>query len=225
MFSEKSVSEVAEGVTKGALDWSTEKIASFIQKLKERKLAFIEDKNTIEVVKEQYNSGEAKFYCKYIKDKELLFLVRMGLTLRKLESDEEKILNLRDKILHKFGINGLHIAQAAQTGILNRYFGLLIEKLTAEEDLENKIYTVLKNIEKHILFVSGNSKVAEIVRKATNIVDSHSPSIFVIAGLKSAAKNVSDAIISLNPIMEDYEQERFSSEEKEIVIFKMKTSN
>ncbi|MBI4981112.1 hypothetical protein HZC30_06165 [Candidatus Woesearchaeota archaeon] len=217
-------SEAVEGVTKGALDWSAENIASFVQKLKERKLAFIENRKTIEVVKEQYNSGESKFYSKYIKDKELLFLVRVGLTLRKLEEDEDKLLNLRNKIHHKYGINGLHIAQFVQNGILNRYFGLLIEKLTSEEELEKKIHDVLKNIEKHALFVSGNSKVAEIVRKATNIIDSHSPSIFVIAGLKSAAKIVSDAIAPLSSIMEDYEQERFSSEEKEIVIFKVKVN-
>ncbi|MEK6937990.1 MAG: hypothetical protein AABX04_03010 [Nanoarchaeota archaeon] len=215
-------SDVVEGITKGALDWSAEKIASFVQKLKERKLAFIEDRKTIEVVKEQYDSGESKFYNKYIKDKELLFLVRIGLTLRKLEEDEDKLLNLRNKVHHKYGINGLHIAQFVQNGILNRYFGLLIEKLTSEEDLEKKMYEVLKNIEKYALFVSGNSKVAEIVRKVTAIVDSHSPSIFVIAGLKSTAEIVSESVIPLGPIMEDYEQERFSSKGKEIVIFKMK---
>ena len=98
MSSDNPLSDVAEGTTKGLLDWSAEKIVQFVQKLKDKKLAFIEEKKTIEVVKEQYNSGEAKFYQKYIHDKNLLFLVRVGLTLRKIEDDEDRVQNLRNKI-------------------------------------------------------------------------------------------------------------------------------
>lgn len=222
MSSDNPISDIAEGVAKGALEWSAEKIASLVQGLRDRKLAFIEDRKTIEVVKEQYHSGESHFYGKYVKDNELLLLVRMGLTLRRLEEDEEKLLNLRDKIHRKYGIPGLHVAQFVQNGILNRYFGLLLEKIASEEELKQRMYEILKNIEKHALFVSSTSKIAEIVRKATAVIDSHSPSFFVIAGLKSAARIASEATIPLGPIMEDYEQERFSSEGKEIIIFKRK---
>ncbi|MBI2666049.1 hypothetical protein HYX13_00395 [Candidatus Woesearchaeota archaeon] len=222
MTSDNLVSDIAEGTTKGFLEWSTERITSLAKKIKEHKLAFIEEKKTIEIVKQQYNCGEIKFYERYIQDKELLLLVRMGLTLRKLEEDEERLLNLRDKIHMRYGPKGLHIAQFAQNGILNRYFGLLIEKLTSEEELKDKMYDVLKNIEKYALFVPANSKVAEIIRKTTTVIDSHSPSIYVIAGLKSAAPIASEAIISLEPVMESYDSERFSSKDKEIIIFKQK---
>ena len=56
----------------------------------------------------------AKFYSKYIKDKEILFLVKIGLTLRKLENDKERQHNLRDKIFRKFKVEGLHIAEFVQ---------------------------------------------------------------------------------------------------------------
>jgi len=62
MSSDSPISDVAEGTTKAVLEWSDAKITSFIKKFKERKLAFIEEPKTIELVKEQYRSGEAKFY-------------------------------------------------------------------------------------------------------------------------------------------------------------------
>jgi|SRR3989338_1342353 len=219
MSSEKVFSEATEGLVKGLLDWSTEKISGFVEKLKARKLAFIEESTTIAVVKELYNSGEAKFYAKYVKDKELLLLVRMGLTLRKLENDGERLMNLRNKIYNRYGPKGLHTAQFVQNGISNRYFGLLIEKIISEEDLGKKMYDVLINIEKHALFVSSTNKISDVVRKVTTITDAHLPAMFFIAGLKSAAEIVQESIPSITPIMEDYEFEKFSSPGKEIIIF------
>lgn len=81
---------------------------------------------------------------------------------------------------------------------------------------------VLTNIEKYSLFVSSTVKVAEVITKASIVVTSHSPSIFVIAGLKSAAPIVSESISPLEKVMEDYEMECSSSEEKEILFFKRK---
>ncbi len=214
--------DAVEGTTRAVLEWSSEKIASLVQSLKERKLAFIKEPSTIEVVKEQYRSGEAKFYARYIDDNKLLLLVRMGLTLRRLENDEDRLLNLRNKIHEKFGTSGLHIAQFVQNGILNRYFGLCIEKLTSEQDLKKQVCRILENIEQYALFVSSTSKVADIVRKTTTILDAHSPPFFVIAGLKSASPIVADSVLSLGPLMEDYNLERVSSFEKEILFFTRK---
>lgn len=76
--------------------------------------------------------------------------------------------------------------------------------------------------EKHSLFVTSASKVAEIIRKISVIVDAHAPPIFVIAGIKSATKVVDESLIHLETIMEDYELERFSGENKEILFFKRK---
>lgn len=220
MSSENSISDAAEGATKGVLEWSADKISQLVQKLKDKKLAFIEEKKTIDVVKEQYNSAESHFYKKYIKDKELLFLVRMGLTLRKLEYDEERVRNLRDKILRKYNLKGLHIAEFVQNGVLNRYIGILLEKLTVGDDLEKNIAEVLNNIDQHAIFIQGASRVGEIVRKSINITDSHSPSIFVIAGVKSAVKILQDSLEQLKNVLEEYELERFASGDKEILFFR-----
>lgn len=144
----------------------------------------------------------------------------MGLTLRKLEDDEERLRNLRDKIFQKHKVKGLHIAEFIQNGILNRYIGILLEEISSIEDLEKNIDEILKNIEEHIIFVQGTSKEAEIIRKANTIVDSCSPYIFIIAGFKSAAKIVVKITGSIKIILKDYEFEKFSTGKKEILFFK-----
>ncbi len=222
MFSDNPISDVAEGVTKGALEWTKDKIVSFIQKLKERKLAFIEERKTIEIAREQYHSDEAKFYGKYVNDKELLFIIRMGLTLRKLENDEERLHKLRGKILKKYDVKGLHVAEFVQNGILNRYVGILIEKLDDIKSLEKGIGIVLNNIEKHALFVKSGNKFRDVIKQAMTVVGAHSPSIFVVSGAKSAAVIVRDCIDKLKDALNDYEIERVSSGEKEILFFKRK---
>jgi len=222
MSSDNPISDVAEGVSKGVLEWTKENILSLLQKLKDRKLAFIEESKTIEIVREQYRSGEAKFYQSYINDKKLLFLVKLGLTLRKLENDQERLQNLRGKILQKHRIDGLHIAEFVQNGVLNRYVGILLEKLNSIEKLKEDISYILNNIEKHTIFVQGTSKKSEIIKKTDILVNSHSPEIFIISGFKSAAKIVADSIDSFKIILKDYEFERFSSGEKETLFFKRK---
>lgn len=222
MSSDDFIASTAEGATKGFLEFSAEKINDWLKKFKNKELAFIQDKKTIDIVREQYNSGESKFYKTYINDPHLLFLIRMGLTLRRLEDDKERQLSLRDRIFRKYKVGGLHIAEFVQNGILNRYAGILIEELTSIENLQNEIEEVLKNIDKYTIFVQANSTQIEILKKINIIISSHSPCIFIISGFKNAAKLVSDSLENFKEILKDYDFERFSSGEKEILFFKRK---
>lgn len=220
MPSDKFISGTAEGVAKGTLEWTSEKIQSWIKKFKERKLAFIKEQKTIEVVKEQYNSGESKFYKNYIKDKDLLFLVRMGLTLRRLENDEERLLNLREKIFKKYDVRRLHVSEFIQTGSFNRYVGILIDEMISLEDFEKEIEEILANIEKHVVFVQNFEKPTDIIQKAVNIVNSHSPKIFIVSGVKSASEIVRQIVDKLESLLVNYKLERFSEKNKENLFFK-----
>ena len=139
MSSEDPVESLASGAAKGTLEWTSEFIKSLTLKFKDRKLAFIQDSETIQTVKEQYNSGELNFYKVYIRDKELLFLVKLGLTLRSLEKNDEKRQNLRNKIFKRYELFGLHIAQFVENGILNRYAAILLDNLKSVDDLKKKI--------------------------------------------------------------------------------------
>lgn len=224
MPSDNPISDIAEGTTKGILDWSLDKITFFLQKLEHRELAFIEEQKTIDIVKEQYLSGESKFYGKYIKDKKFLFLARLGLSLRKMERDKERRVNLRDKIFKKYSVEGLHLAEFVENGILNRYVGILIEGLVSIEKLERDIEDILKNIEKYTIFVKWTSKKAEIIKKVDIMINANSPCIFIISGFGTAAKIVQESIEQFKVIMKDYDFERVSSGEKEILFFKRRTN-
>jgi hypothetical protein len=219
---DKLIENVTKGAVKGFLEFSKEELASFIKKFRDKKLAFIGEEKTIETAKEQYKSGESKFYHSYIKNKELLFLVGMGLTLRKIENDSDKRTNLRTKILHKFKVKGLHIAEFVQNGILNRYIAILLELIDSIDDLENQIEEVLKNIEKHSLFVRNLDRLGEIIRKSINITDTYNPQIFVISGEGPCANIIRDSITKIAESLKNYSYERISTLGRECLFFKLK---
>ena len=220
MSSEDFISDIAEGTTKGLLDWSEKKIGTFIQKFKDKKLAFIQDNETIQLVKEQFNSGELNFYKDYIEDKELLFMVKLGLTLRKLEGNADRRQNLRTKIFNKYEIKGLHIAQFVENGILNRYTAILIDNLISIEDLKKKIRDTLKNIEKHVLFVKTTDTERSIVENSRIVVFANSPNIFIISGISFAAEIIRKCESTITQLFTDYGLEKISSGYKETLFYK-----
>lgn len=220
MSSDNPISDVSKGVTEALLEWTTEKITILVKKFKDRKLAFIQEPRTIEIAREQYRSGESKFYEIYIKNKDVLFLVRMGLTLRKLENDRDRLQNLRDKIFKKYKTHGLHVAEFVQNGVLNRYVGIKLEELSSVEDLKKEIEDVLKNIEKHAIFVLGREKAGEIIKKVVNVVHANSPDILIVSGIKSAAEIVRTCTQNLEEHLKEYNLEKFSTVEKETLFFK-----
>lgn len=219
---DKLIENFAKGTVKGVLEFSKEQLVLFVKKFRDKKLAFIGEEKTIETAKEQYKSGESKFYHNYIENKELLFLVGMGLTLRKIENDSNKRTNLRTKILHKFNVRGLHIAEFVQNGTLNRYVAILLELTNSIEDLKDQIEEVLKNIERHSLFVKYTDRVGEIIRKSINITDSHKPKIFVISGEGPCASIIRENASQIIDYLKDYSCERISSLDRECLFFKLK---
>jgi len=216
------VKDVSEGATKGILNWTLEQIKSFIDKLKNKNLAFIQDEKTIKIVKEQYRSGELSFYKKYIENKEMLFLLKMGLTLRKLEQEKEfeRRQELRTKIFKKYEVKGLHIAQFVENGILNRYIGILIDNIVSLEKFKQDIMDILENIEKHVFFVQTNDKEREVIQSVLSIILNNLPSIFIVSGISSAAETVRNCEQKLVEMLKDYELEKISSGQKENLFFK-----
>jgi len=216
------VESAAKGATKAFLEWSTENIVKFANKLIDKKLAFIQDEKTIKLVKKQYNSGELKFYKIYIKDNELLFLIKMGLTLRKLEDDGDRLTNLQDKIFHKYEVKGLHVAQFVQNGILNRCIGILIDEITTLDEFKKNILKILQEIDKYVLFVKGTDDSRMIIQRSTMILTSHNSSIFIVSGIGLAAEIVRESEERLKTLLQEYELEKISSGKKEILFFKRK---
>lgn len=222
MSLDDSEEELIKNSVKGLLEFSKEQIELIIKKIQDKKFAFIGDERTIETAREQYQSGESKFYHTYIHNKELLFLISMGLTLRKVEENSEKRQNLRTKILSRYGVGGLHLAEFVQNGILNRYIGILLEIVNSIAELEKQIEEVLKNIEKHSLFIQYEDNLGIIIRKALTITDAHNPNIFVISGEGVCVSLIKENIMKISDSLKDYSLERISTTKRECLFFRKK---
>lgn len=101
MSSESSpdpIESAAKGFTKGTLEWTHEKLKEWIIKLKNRDLAFIKDIETINLVKEQRETGEWDFFKKYVNDNQIRILFQMGLTLKKLEKEKKYSISMMLKV-------------------------------------------------------------------------------------------------------------------------------
>lgn len=216
------IESASKGAIEGVLKWGEEFIKKLASKFKNRKLAFIQDEKTIQRVKEQYNSGELSFYKEYIEDKEMLFLLKMGLTLRSLEKEKEEVrkMNLRDKIFNKYEVKGLHIAQFVENGILNRYIGILIDDIVSVKKFKKDIIDILKNIENHVLFVKKDDSERNVIKEITTKVISHVPMIFIVSGISSAARIVRNCEERLKELLPNYTLEKMSSGERESLFFK-----
>ncbi|MBU2053067.1 MAG: hypothetical protein KJ721_02375 [Nanoarchaeota archaeon] len=211
---------LGKGATEGLLNYGEEKLKELIGLFKDRKLRFIGDKRTIENARETKKSGEWAFYKDYIKDKELLFIIRLGLVLRRVEEDQERLQNLKEKIKKKYELKGLHIAYFAQNGLLNRYVGILLDNLDSPENLNKVITNTLNNIEKHTIFVDWRYTKRQLVKESITITSAHSSSIFIISGIGSVAKIVHESEEALIKMLNKYELEKITTGKKEILFFK-----
>ena len=79
------VESAAKGAVKAVLEYSEEKLKELVERFKNKDLVFIQDKEIIEIAKEQRAKGEWAFFKIYVKDNDLRILFQMGLTLRELE--------------------------------------------------------------------------------------------------------------------------------------------
>jgi len=180
------ITNTAEGVTKGVMSWGEEKVKSFVQSFRDRRLVFINNKETIDLVKEQLKSGDWSLVKQYLNDKELKILVQMGLTLRKLESDPEQLQNLRTKILNRFKSRGLHIAQVVQNGILTEFIGAVASKVHSGSEIVEKVENLLLNVDKFILFIKANDSVEKKVNEINIKLQANNPDAIILFGFKSA---------------------------------------
>lgn len=222
-MSSEPLEDIAKGATKGALEWTADFIKQIAKNFQENKLRFISDKENIEITKEQYNSGELQIYKAYIEDKAKLMVLRMGLVLRRLENkgEKERKQTLREDIMKKYEIKGLHVAQFVENGILNRYIGILLDDIGSIEKFKERINEIIDNIEKYVIFVKSTDNDRLVLETCLKITTANLSMIFIVSGIGSAAqivKNIEERLKEL--LKESYELEKMSKGDKENLFFK-----
>lgn len=182
--SEDPLASASRGVARATIDWTEEKIGKFVAKFHDKDIAFIEDPETINTAKKQRKTSEWNVFREYIDDTDLRIQFLMGLTLRKMakQGKSTNILSLRDKILDKYGIKGLYVAQIIQNGFFSKFLGNVLERASTPQRLKYELENLFKNVENTVVFVketdNKDMKIAEILAK----ILAHSPSTFVICG-------------------------------------------
>ena len=213
---------IGKGAVKGVLEWGENVIKDLAKKFKEREINFIEDKNTLEIAREQYNSGELQIYKHYIEDKTKLMILRMGLVLRKLQrlGERDRKQRLREDIMKKYEIKGLHIAQFVENGVLNRYIGILLDDISSIEKFKERINEIINNIEKYVLFVKSGDDERFILDFCLKTTTSNLSMIFIVSGMGSAVEIIKRVEMRLVALLRDYELEKMSKGDNENLFFK-----
>ncbi|MFH1522055.1 MAG: hypothetical protein ABIF18_03780 [archaeon] len=213
---------IGKGVAKGVLEWGENFIKDLAKRFKEKGINFIEDKNTLEIAREQYNSGELQIYKYYIEDKNKLMILRMGLVLRKLErlGERDRKQKLREDIMKKYEIKGLHVAQFVENGVLNRYIGILLDDIDSIEKFKERINEIIDNIEKYVLFVKSSDDEKFILKSCLRITTSHLSMIFIVSGMGSTGEIIRKVEGKLVALLDNYELEKMSKGSNENLFFK-----
>ncbi|MBT4376521.1 hypothetical protein HOD29_04055 [archaeon] len=216
------IESVAKGVAKGILELGSNKIKELVKKFKERKISFVKDKENLKLVREQYNSGELQIYKNYLENKEKIMILRMGLILRKLEvsGERNRKQKLREDIMKKYKVKGLHIAQFVENGVLNRYIGILLDDIESIENFKEKINDIIENIEKYVIFVKSSDTERFILEQSLRITADNLSMIFIISGIGSAAELIKSLEEKLTALLKNYELEKMSKGDKENLFFK-----
>lgn len=205
------IKDVSEGATKGVLSWSKDEVTALVFRLRNKELAFIGDTKTICIVKEQLRTGEWDISSKYVDDPKLRILIQMGLTLRRLELEDEydRLQNLRTKILSKYTSSGLHIAQFVQQRILTNYLATVIPKIHDINELKATIEEILKNVDKFVVFIQKKDMVKDTQEKIKTRIYAHNPTTFIIFSKYSAVPKGEKIVDGLKNIISNYSFEQY----------------
>lgn len=215
-MSKDPVVSATEGVTRGVLGWTTDKIKEYVLKFRDNELAFIDDVETINTAKQQRKTSEWGVFKEYIDDPDLRILFQMGLTLRKLEKHNRRLESLREKIKNKYRLKGLHLAQFIQNGFFLRYYTYLLEKGITPKELKTAVPNMLKNIENMVIFISQSDDEVIKVDQITTKIYSHSPDVFIICSTKSAMGKCENIKKTVMKRITGYEVELYKTDIKEI---------
>jgi hypothetical protein len=203
--SDDPIASATKGAVVGALTWTKEEVAALIAKLRDKNLAFIQNKETIDLVRSERATEEWEILRRHIKEKRLRILAVMGLTLRRLErsaDDRDQLQELRKKIHKKYGVDGLQAAELVQRGIVTQLMARFIGAGVEASDIEAAFATLLRNVGRHAVFVKQEDSIRPLASEIKIKVLANSPDLFIILGhgeVKDKSKRVLEAVLKLLP--------------------------
>ena len=208
----------AEGVARAFLGLTGEKIKRLAARFRKNDIAFVEDPEIINLAKKQRKTSEWKLFITFIGDDktDLRVLFQMGLTLRGLESEQQKVKSLRNTILKKYGRQGLHIAQFVQNGFFGKLVGNILQRTPSMDELKSEIENLLVNIEKSVIFIKQTDDVEKKTEEIVIKIIAHSPKTFIICGSGSAMAKCEEVKKTVMRRISGYTDELYETKYKKI---------
>ncbi|MEK6924586.1 MAG: hypothetical protein AABW54_05095 [Candidatus Micrarchaeota archaeon] len=198
------IESAAKGFTKGILEFSAEQVAEWVRKAKQGELSFIEDDETIEVVMEQRKKPELELYRKYITSPELKLQIEMGLVLRRIDADEKKRNNLKEKLTRKFGTAGLHVAELVKCGILSRYVSILLGEAKTEVEFKEGLQDILTGIDKYVEFIQNQDSVEKKSNAVVQRINANLPRAMVLFSSGDAIRKADEIFECIKANIDGY---------------------
>ncbi len=223
MTSDPIIKDAAEGATKGLLNWTKEQISDFANKIINKDIAFVQDRELIELIKEQKQSPAYDFYKRYVNAKDYRNLVNLGLTLRKLDKNKDKLEKFRSKIYDAYGTRGLHICEFVASNILSKFIATRIDAARSNQDITNEVETIFKNIDKDYRFVKNGDNPKIKSKELIFYLNGSLPEIVILVS-KGNAQRICKEIIKFitKQIDSSYKMDSISEVGEFVVFIKRK---
>jgi hypothetical protein len=193
---------VAQGVTAAGIEWSEQKVRDLVKQFQNRKLAFLKNADNIELVKEERKSSEYAILKQFVPETYAI-QVQMGLALRRIATDQGRVIPLVDKIRRKYGRKGLHVAEITQVGITNQLLTHLVELYRDTPEVITRLTYFLDHVEDLVIFVRSFDKPNAIVTEIVNRIESLEAHMMILFG-SGYAQNILDKTLK---IVENEERE------------------
>jgi len=213
------IESITKGTVKAVIDLTSEKINEYIEKFRNRKIAFVDDPSIIENIKKQREKGEWKLFTTFIKDPKLHILFQTGLTLRDFEEERKNMKPLLDKIYKKYDLKGIHVAWFAQNGLFGKYCDYLFESGLSMEDISKEINQLFKDIDNRVFFIrkTHGNKIRQVVGEIVAKIHTFNPNLFIISSIGGASGICERITISVhNKIKPLYDCESYHKKRKKI---------
>jgi len=179
-------STVINAAANAILNVSIEKIKSLVKRFNNRDVLFVDDDSIIDLTRDQMKSGEWSLYEGFLKTPRLRVLLRVGLTLRRLENDKEKLSALIVKIHNKYGSDGLHIAEFIQRGLLRDFVSDVVGKIESHDEMVLLIEDLFDNLNNRCTFVKNSDSEEKIVDKVKIRLIANVPTEYLVFAKGSA---------------------------------------
>lgn len=180
---EDPLKSLTEGATKGILDWTEQKVKDFVKKFQDRKLAFIKNPDNIELVKEERRSSEFSILKQFVpKGTKYSIQIQMGLALRQISDDQDRAIELVDRIRRKYGLSGLHVAEITQIGITSQLLTHLVELYRDPQEVTKRLVYFLDHIEDLVIFVKKDHNASAMARVILTRIESFTAHLMILFG-------------------------------------------